>query len=567
MASSFDVLGDTLSGLSVVGQAFSACVRGFEVWQKGKAIVQEVTFFQVKLEIQAARFKAWGCGWGIEKSRAYMQHPKFKQNGDLAIDCMNLIVYQTNSLKNLDAEFPVLKVAARPPGIGKSFELLSELADPKLRQEVQRLRLHEKVGSVENNVTLQEKLKWGWQDGEALKKLTILESLIDGLYQLLPPPDDDPLAAMVLNSSLASNDIETLDAIGEQGKDNPLQSAVAWLKSAILKFETRSTILQDREVQKIWLRLSKIRHRDPRNSRAVGTYDDSDVLIEWKTIRSGLSQTDATVLDRRIKDVARVLRSDLKPEEMRTLSCIGVIEKYDEDQTQYGLLYSLPSPSTSHSLRDLISLRKNLLLGDYFTIAQVLSKALLYLHLAGWLHKGIRSDNVLFFANDIAEVLPAYPYLVGFEYSRAHKENALTEDLIDDKEFNLYRHPDSQGVPINPVEDGSVSGSELSRAKQPYRPEYDIYSLGVILVELGVRKTAQTIYEQACATQVYGRHSAERFRSWLIDGIAPQLGTKMGKLYRDSTLFCLRGNFDRTGRTLEAAFYMDVVKNLEKCHA
>lgn len=200
-------------------------------------------------------------------------------------------------------------------------------------------------------------------------------------------------------------------------------------------------------------------------------------------------------------------------------------------------------------------------------IAQVLSKALLYLRLAGWLHKGIRSDNVLFFANDIADNLPAYPYFVGFEYSRAHEPNALTEELAYDREFNLYRHPDSQGVPINPVEDGSVGDAELSRARQSYRPEYDIYSLGVILVELGVRKTAQMIFEQASATQVYGRHSAERFRSWLIDGIAPQLGTKMGKLYRDAALSCLYGNFDRTGRTLEAAFYIDVVKNLEKCHA
>lgn len=322
MAISFDPLGDNLSDVSVVGQAFWACVRGFEVWQKGKAIAEEVTFFQVKLKIQAARFKAWGCGWGTEKSHTCMQHPKFRQNGELAIDCMNLIIYQTSSPETLDAEFPVLRVAACRPSLGQSFEFLSKLADPKLRQEVQNLRLHEKVGSIENSVTLQEKLKWGWQDGQALKKLAILESLIDGLYQLLPPPDEDPLAAVILNSSLASNDTETLDAIGDQGKDNSLQSAVAWLKSTILKLENRSTILQDKEV---WPRLSKIRHQDPRNSRAVGTYEDSDVLIEWKTIYSGHSQVDSTVLDRRIKDVARVLRSDLKPEEMRTLSCIGVI--------------------------------------------------------------------------------------------------------------------------------------------------------------------------------------------------------------------------------------------------
>jgi len=139
----------------------------------------------------------------------------------------------------------------------------------------------------------------------------------------------------------------------------------------------------------------------------------------------------------------------------------------------------------------------------------------------------------------------------------------MTEELADDREFNLYRHPDSQGVPVNPTEGGDA---DISRARGLYRREYDIYSLGVILLELGVRKTAQIILQQALAGQPYGKHSPERFRSWLIEAIGPQLGTKMGLVYRDVTLLCLRGNFDLSNRTLGTAFYMDVVKKLESCH-
>ena len=113
MAGSFDPLGDTLSSLSLLSQAFSGGVRGFEIWQRGKAMADEVTYFQVKLEMLGARFKAWGCDWGIERN-AHIHHHKFRQFGEVAINCINLITYQTNSFETLE-EFPVLKVGGSFP--------------------------------------------------------------------------------------------------------------------------------------------------------------------------------------------------------------------------------------------------------------------------------------------------------------------------------------------------------------------------------------------------------------------------------------------------------------------
>ncbi|EMD60351.1 hypothetical protein COCSADRAFT_98758, partial [Bipolaris sorokiniana ND90Pr] len=43
---------------------------------------------------------------------------------------------------------------------------------------------------------------------------------------------------------------------------------------------------------------------------------------------------------------------------------------------------------------------------------------LLYIHLAGWLHKGIRSDNILFFAENNGGFSYDQSFVVGFEYSR-----------------------------------------------------------------------------------------------------------------------------------------------------
>jgi len=566
---SFDPLGDTLSGLSVLGQAFTACVRGFEVWQKGKAIAEEVVFFQIKLEMQAARFKAWGCDWGIDRN-AHIHHPRFEQFGDLAINYMNLILHQTRSLEALDSEFPVLATAAQPSSTPTSFVRMSQIAGYPLRQALEAFKLRDTINSIDENASIQERIKWGWQDGRALKKLQILKSLISDLYQLFPPPELDSASAVVLNASLSSRDNRTLNSIYEQVKVNDhksLSSGIAWLKSTIAKMEARSFSLQDKDVRKRRRELSDIRHHDRRNFRAIGNFQGSDVLVEWKIMPTGRSRFEDNVLDTRIKDVARLLRSDQKPDELRTLPCLGIVEEEDKRQKQYGLLYSLPSPSKSYTLRDVLISQRDLMLGDYFTIAQVLSRAVLFIHLAGWLHKGIRSDNVLFFASDLADIDPVYPYLVGFEYSRADERNALTEELADDREFNLYRHPDSQGAPIDPVEEGNCNGTSVLRLRSSYRRQYDLYSLGVILVEIGTRKTAQTILEEASSDPGFGRYSPEKFQALLMDKMVPLLGPSMGRLYRDATSLCISGNFDLTDRTLEAALYLDVVKQLDRCHA
>lgn len=571
MAPSFDPLGDSLGGLSVLGQAFAACVRGFEVWQKGKAIAEEVVIFQIKLEMQGAKFKAWGCDWGIERN-AHVHHPRFKQFGNLAITYMNLILHQTNSLEALDSEFPVLATITQPlVSPASSFGRMSEIAGDQLRQALEAFRLRDTISSIDENATIQEKIKWGWQDGKAQKRLQILESLIFDLYQLFPPPVIDPASALVLNASFASEDRRTRKSIYDQVTDeggDSLSSGVAWLKSTIAMMEARSFSLQDKDVRKRWRELSNIRHHDQRNSRAIGVFQGSDVLVEWKIVPVGRSRFENNVLDTRVKDIARLLRPDQKPDDLRTLSCRGIIEEEDKRQKRYGLLYSYPTPSTIYSLREVICQPEvPLMLGDYFTIAQVLSRALLFLHLAGWLHKCIRSDNILFFANGLHEINPTCPYLVGFECSRADERNALTEDFADDREFNLYRHPSSQGIPIDPIDEINPNEASELPVRSSYRRQYDIYSLGVILIELGLQKPAQAILDEASADPDFGRYSPEKFRAFLINKKIPMLGPKMGSLYRDAARLCISGDFDLTGRTLEVAFYLQVVKQLDRCNA
>jgi len=58
------------------------------------------------------------------------------------------------------------------------------------------------------------------------------------------------------------------------------------------------------------------------------------------------------------------------------------------------------------------------------------------------------------------------------------------------------------------------------------------------------------------------------FRSAVIEKESRELGFSMGEGYRNAALKCLKGDFDLSdGKTMELSFYLEVVRELEKCSA
>lgn len=74
-------------------------------------------------------------------------------------------------------------------------------------------------------------------------------------------------------------------------------------------------------------------------------------------------------------------------------------------------------------------------LGDRFRLALKLSEFCLHIHSCGWLHKGLRPENILFFSDsDNASELSGTierPYVVGFEYSRKEGAREITESVCE----------------------------------------------------------------------------------------------------------------------------------------
>jgi serine/threonine protein kinase len=201
------------------------------------------------------------------------------------------------------------------------------------------------------------------------------------------------------------------------------------------------------------------------------------------------------------------------------------------------------------SLHDILSNKpEELALGDWFTIAKQFVKTVLFLHLAGWVHKAIRSDNLLFFDKSDYSNLR----LVGFEYSRQATSAQQTEGVADDLEFNLYRHPEVQG------------GSVPTTAKISYSPKHDIYSVGVVLLELGLKESMLNLLKTANSQPSYD-HSGTAFMGFLIEQQVPKLGTVMGKTYMNVTMQCLDGSLlNEQERSLQESVYLKVFRPLEQ---
>ncbi|PPJ51376.1 hypothetical protein CBER1_08420 [Cercospora berteroae] len=201
----------------------------------------------------------------------------------------------------------------------------------------------------------------------------------------------------------------------------------------------------------------------------LAAYNDDPVLVEWR-------HTDASkydVLEKHMQALALLLGS--VDNKFATLHCIGLTAA--KESCRFALVYEIPVSTSEEqrslvTLHDAIAIQRRMSLRDRLIIACTLAEAVLQLHTAGWLHKSIRSDNVIFLKNsqDLA-ASPAIgkPYLMGYDYARPEAETSLTELPDASLRSDLYRHPNKRGA--------GATG---------YRKQFDLFALGCVLTELAL---------------------------------------------------------------------------------
>ncbi|KAK4192041.1 prion-inhibition and propagation-domain-containing protein [Podospora australis] len=272
------------------------------------------------------------------------------------------------------------------------------------------------------------------------------------------------------------------------------------------------------------------------------------VWVEWKEYdrqRPDDLSPPKDVIVERVRKLAALLNHTPQPEDFRTPHCLGFFDRAssngqeDEEDMfnmRLGLVFERPADDSLHptlppvSLHELLETTRKPPVTKRVKLAHAISKCLLYLHAVNWLHKGLRSHNIIFFRTVNGEVEYGKPILSGFDFSRPARADEMTDipGPDDDVEFNLYRHPSAQSA--NPDE------------RERFKKSFDIYSLGVLLVEIAHWKTLDKILD-INLNVARGRPSvALRVRDSLLteDQIA-DVGGYMGELYQAATKVCIAG--------------------------
>lgn len=226
--------------------------------------------------------------------------------------------------------------------------------------------------------------------------------------------------------------------------------------------------------------------------RQSGRLHGRKVLVEWReSIEDALSHPAyRSTVEERVMKLAAILAARDKPGAFHSPHCVGYYyhELHQDDDKSgyagYALVYAWP-PNANGQDVELVSFREVIrgiqapsTLNARLKIARMLAGSLLYIHAVGWVHKDVRSDNILFAADADGNVNMNEPVLSGFEFSRPALPEEVTTSHQFSKRHDLYRHPDLLRL-------------DNTRSKK----SHDIYSLGLVLAEIALWRPIEDIAE------------------------------------------------------------------------
>lgn len=251
------------------------------------------------------------------------------------------------------------------------------------------------------------------------------------------------------------------------------------------------------------------------------------VLVESKKYADGISEQCQAELVNRLSKVAKLLK-EVVPQ-FRVLPCSGFFHKPGEDSC--GLVYEYPRSTVPLSELKFTTLKAgldqsygrslpSLALEKRFRLAHDLAVSLLRFHEVGWLQKNISSFNIGFFHHKDHSWLRVLdkPYFLGYLNSRPNDDSAFTEYVESPVEM-AYQHPEYTG----------------GRGSVRYRLQFDYYSLGLILLEIGRWESLENMSEML--------DDREEMLKKLRNDQAKHLSRRMGGIYQKVVETCLGDDF------------------------
>ncbi|KAF2139138.1 uncharacterized protein K452DRAFT_233046 [Aplosporella prunicola CBS 121167] len=259
-----------------------------------------------------------------------------------------------------------------------------------------------------------------------------------------------------------------------------------------------------------------------------------------------------------------------------TLKCLGYFE--DPKQPRYGFVFELPSFVSSGMMRSLrapeiqalrpVTLLSILQVGSKshgaqntpgvtytppleqrFRIALNLVLSFSKLHSSGFEHKDVNSSNILFFykngrVHHLNHRKPEYelrsPYLCSFDVFSDYNVETST---VENAHMNIYRHP----------HDPRTGYSE----HRDYTPYFDMYSLGLILLEVGMWLPLADLFKS--------KYTLADFKIRLEDIWIRKLSGKCGTAYMQAVRDCISAADKCLSLAEIKTTYDRILRRLHRC--
>jgi hypothetical protein len=271
----------------------------------------------------------------------------------------------------------------------------------------------------------------------------------------------------------------------------------------------------------------------------------------------------------RATSLASMLHLDNKPERLRCLDLVGyatvdtAIGGGDTKRPDFCFLYRPPDFANESAepitLRAALQLpeRERPTLAERFNIAVTVAQSILEFHSNNWLHKAVCSSNVLFFKDKRGD-----RYVFSEPFARPDSAKDKTLDAFGGVDFDVFCHPDL----VQTIENGNTG-------KPRYQRQYDIYGLGMTLLEIGCWMPVANYLRKKSP----GRSVQDHFVKICNEAVPSRMGTQ----FRDVIAKCFAwppdaekvdtgfaetedGKTARRGQIEE--FMMSVVNVLQGCH-
>ena len=229
-------------------------------------------------------------------------------------------------------------------------------------------------------------------------------------------------------------------------------------------------------------------------------------------------------LRRRLASIVNLLHHESSAQIPGAPRCRGLY--HDPAHRAFGIVYNIPHPDSAP-----IDLHRLIAHGDKsrpplefrFQLAYDICRCIFAFHQVGWLHRRLHSRNVFFFpqiGTHVAEQAKD-PQVLGFAASREDQLYSFTQGPEEDMDLWIYQHPEYLSL--------------YSR----FRKEFDYYSLGMILLEIGFWKTLPNLTKSSQFRNI----SHQQFRHEVIRSRVSQLRIVMGTRYMVAVQRCLEGGF------------------------